>query len=72
MLVHIQVFGVEKGTAVLAARAMRSDLEPDPRLPDDTRLWAALQNVSGGTWGGCVYDADRIIEVITAGLAALR
>jgi hypothetical protein len=31
-------------------------------LPDDTRLWAALVQASGGVWGGCVYDADRIIE----------
>ena len=30
-------------------------------LPDDTRLWAALQRASGGTWGGCVYDVDPII-----------
>ena len=39
----------------------RPDLAPDPDLPDDTRLWAALQQVSGGTWGGCVYDADAIV-----------
>ena len=30
-------------------------------VPDDTRLWAALQNASGGPWGGCVYDVDAII-----------
>ena len=41
------------------------------KLPDDTRLWAALQRASGGTWGGCVYDVDRIVEVIAAGVAAL-
>ncbi len=40
--------------------ASRSDLVADPDLPDDTRLWAALQAVSGGTWGGCVYDVDSI------------
>ena len=40
-------------------------------LPDDTRLWAALQQASGGTWGGCVYDVDRIIEVVAAGVEAL-
>jgi hypothetical protein len=39
-------------------------------LPADTRLWAALQSISGGTWGGCVYDADAILEVIEAGLRA--
>jgi dihydroxyacid dehydratase/phosphogluconate dehydratase len=44
-----------------AARPMRDDLRPDPNLPEDTRLWAALQHASGGIWGGCVYDADAII-----------
>jgi hypothetical protein len=44
---------------------MRSDLQAHPNLPDDTRLWAALQHVSGGTWGGCVYDADSIIARLT-------
>ena len=31
----------------------------------------AAAGVSGGTWGGCVYDVDRIIEVIGAGVEAL-
>jgi dihydroxyacid dehydratase/phosphogluconate dehydratase len=57
--------------AELARRPSRSDLAPDPRLPDDTRLWAALQNVSGGVWNGAVYDVDRIIQVLNAGVAAL-
>jgi len=34
----------------------------DPRVPADTRLWAALQNASGGPWGGCVYDVDEIVK----------
>ena len=38
------------------------DLVADPDLPPDTRLWAALQDVSGGTWGGCVFDVERIVE----------
>ena len=42
-------------------------LSPDPDLPDDTRLWAALQAVGGGTWGGCVYDTDAIIAALQAG-----
>ena len=46
------------------------ELRAHPDLPDDTRLWAALQAASGGTWAGCVYDVDRIIEVIDAGLNA--
>lgn len=54
----------EAGTAALAARESRPDLTPDPDLPDDTRLWAALQAVSGGTWGGCVYDVDAVIRAL--------
>jgi putative YjhG/YagF family dehydratase len=61
----------EAGAAVLAARAPRPDLAPDPALPDDTRLWAALQDVSGGTWGGSVYDVDAILKVLEAGRRAL-
>ena len=60
-------FGAAKGTQVLAARASRPDLAPEEELPDDTRLWAALQNVGGGTWGGCVYDVDAIVETLRAG-----
>ena len=43
------------------SRPLRDDLLPDPLLPDDTRLWAALVTASGGLWGGCVYDTDSII-----------
>lgn len=60
-----EIFGAEEGTRVLAARPMRPDLAADPRLPNDTRLWAALQNVSGGTWGGCVFDTDQILAALT-------
>jgi putative YjhG/YagF family dehydratase len=59
-----QVQGVEWGTRALAARLPRPDLAADPLLPSDTRLWAALQDASGGTWGGCVYDADAIVELL--------
>jgi hypothetical protein len=41
---------------------LRTDLAEAAELPDDTRLWAALQQVGGGTWGGCVYDADAVID----------
>ncbi|HEX7447988.1 MAG TPA: YjhG/YagF family D-xylonate dehydratase [Pirellulales bacterium] len=58
-------FSAEEGAAVLAARPPRDDLSPDPSLPADTRLWAALQAASGGTWGGCVYDVERIVERLT-------
>jgi xylonate dehydratase len=55
------VFGAETGSELLASRLPRFDLAPDPDLPDDTRLWAALQAAGGGTWGGCVYDTDSIV-----------
>jgi putative YjhG/YagF family dehydratase len=58
------VFGPEEGARVLAARPPRADLAPDADLPDDTRLWAALQHVGGGTWGGCVYDVDTIATAL--------
>ena len=61
----------EAGAELLAGRALHPELAADPRLPGDTRLWAALQAVSGGTWGGCVYDTDRILEVLAAGEEAL-
>ena len=61
------VFGPEEGARVLAKRSPRPDLAPDAMLPDDTRLWAALQGISGGTWGGCVYDVNAIIEAIETG-----
>jgi putative YjhG/YagF family dehydratase len=57
-------FDPEEGTRVLAARALRPDLAPDPELPEDTRLWAALQRVGGGTWGGCVYDVEAIVRAL--------
>ena len=60
----------EAGARLLMDREPRPDLAPDPRLPDDTRLWAALQDVSGGTWGGSVFDADAIIETLEAGKRA--
>jgi xylonate dehydratase len=57
---------------VLAARIPSPALAPHAALPDDTRLWAALQRASGGTWGGCVYDVDQIIAALDAGNAAQR
>ncbi len=60
-------FNPEEGVRILAARPLRADLAANPNLPDDTRLWAALQQASGGTWGGCVFDAGRIVEALRAG-----
>ncbi|MGJ9659607.1 YjhG/YagF family D-xylonate dehydratase [Actinotignum sp. GS-2025c] len=62
----------EEGATVLAERPSNPDLAPDEDLPDDTRLWAALQDASGGIWRGCVYDVDRIVETLQAGRAALK
>ena len=58
-------FGPDEGSRVLARRQPRNDLAPDPNLPGDTRLWAALQSVSGGVWGGCVFDPDAIVSTFT-------
>ena len=65
-------FSPEEGAQILARRSRRNDLTPNPALPDDTRLWAALQMASGGTWAGCVYDPDRIVELLRQGAAALN
>ncbi|MDX2162124.1 MAG: YjhG/YagF family D-xylonate dehydratase [bacterium] len=62
----------EAGARVLANRPIHPGLQAHPRLPDDSRLWAALQRASGGTWAGCIYDVDRIIAVLEAGMAALE
>lgn len=65
------VISYEEAAKILESRESHPDLKPDPDLPDDTKLWAALQSVSGGTWGGSVYDVDKIIEVLEAGKKAL-
>ena len=54
-------FDAEEGAKRLAKRETRDDIAPHSALPDDTRLWAALQGVGGGTWGGCVFDVDQIV-----------
>jgi putative YjhG/YagF family dehydratase len=65
------VFGAGEGTRVLQQRSSRTDLRADPALPDATRLWAALQDISGGSWGGSVYDVEAILRVIEAGRRAV-
>lgn len=57
---------------ILETRQSHPQLSPHPELPDDTRLWAALQQASGGIWAGCVYDVERIIEVLNAGMQVLQ
>ncbi|WP_437713037.1 YjhG/YagF family D-xylonate dehydratase [Sorangium sp. So ce448] len=66
----VDVVGVEDGD--LAARSPNPALQPDGRVNPDTRLWAALQDASGGSWGGCVYDAERIIGLLGRAIAAER
>jgi len=59
-----RTYSPEEGLAVLNERPSRPDMRPNADLPADTRLWAALQSVSGGTWGGCVFDVDLILEAL--------
>jgi putative YjhG/YagF family dehydratase len=69
--VNLAGYTPEAGAHELGRREPRKDLRPDPELPPETRLWAALQDVSGGVWNGCVYDVDKILETLAAGKAAL-
>jgi xylonate dehydratase len=66
----IDLVGVDDANVLLVTRGPHAELKPHEALPDDTRLWAALQRASGGTWGGCVYDVDQIITLLDAGVAA--
>ncbi len=50
----------------LESRSPNACLRQLEGVPDDTRLWAALQNASGGPWGGCVYDVDAIIAKLNS------
>ena len=66
-------FSAQIGAEVLARRNPRTDLAPNPDLPEDTRLWAVLQLAAGGTWAGCTYDVDKIVEALArAGVGGSR
>ncbi len=74
---QVNLVGTAKGelapaeaAALLRQRPPHPALRARPDLPADTRLWAALQSVSGGTWGGCVYDVEAILQALAAGQAA--
>jgi xylonate dehydratase len=41
-------FSPDEGANILTTREPREDLAPAAHLPDDTRLWAALQQLGGG------------------------
>ena len=56
--------GEAAAAALLRRRAPHPELAPNPELPADTRLWAALQAASGGTWRGAVYDVERIVAAL--------
>ena len=58
---------VEEAAEMLAGRERHPELAAHPELPDDTKLWAVLQAASGGTWGGCVYDAEAIAARVGGG-----
>ena len=64
-------FGAEVGKKVLMSRPLRADLHADKDLPEDSRLWAALQDIGGGAWGGCVYETEKILKVLEAGKRAM-
>jgi xylonate dehydratase len=56
----------QSGESELLRRPLSPKLSRNPAVPDDTLLWAALQGVSGGSWGGCVYDTKLITERLGA------
>jgi putative YjhG/YagF family dehydratase len=56
----------EEAARILAERGPHPNLSPDPHLPPETRLWAALQRFGGGPWGGCVYDVEEIVKRLQA------
>jgi len=54
----------QAAAALLSSRPPHPGLAPRPDLPADTRLWAVLQEASGGIWRGAVYDAERIAATL--------
>ena len=59
--------GKDWGDKQIDTRPRPTNLRSHPKLPIDSRLWAALQDASGGTWGGCVFDVDDIVQLLEAG-----
>ena len=62
-----EAWTAEEAAAVLEERPTNPAIGPDDALPADTALWARLQSVSGGLWGGCVYDVESIVAALGAG-----
>jgi putative YjhG/YagF family dehydratase len=67
-----ETLDADRCDALLRSRVRHPGLAPHAQLPADSRLWAALQRASGGTWRGCVYDVDQIVAALDAGTAARR
>jgi putative YjhG/YagF family dehydratase len=65
-------FSALQAEQILQERDPYQGLAPHEKLPDDTRLWAALQRVSGGTWGGCVYDLEKIVTTLEVGMDQMK
>lgn len=65
-------YSAREGASILASREILDGLAPDVDLPEDTRLWAALQRLGGGCWGGCVYDAPAILEALAGHEVAVQ
>ena len=51
---------------VFQKRPMNPNLKEDPNMPESVKLWAALQNTGGGTWGGCVPNVREIIKKLNS------
>ena len=56
----------DEAADLIARREPHPDVKPDADLPPETRLWAAMQQVGGGTWSGCVYDVDAIVKKLNS------
>jgi putative YjhG/YagF family dehydratase len=54
----------DEARRVLGSRPPHPDLAPRSDLPADTRLWAVLQEASGGIWAGGVYDPEMIAAAL--------
>ena len=62
----------DQAQALIDSRPPHPGLAPRADLPADTRLWAALQDASGGVWRGCVYDTERILAALEGGAKTPR
>jgi len=66
----VETFDGQPVDQAMDQRPPHPDLRVEEEMPEDTRLWAALQQAGGGTWGGCTYDVDEIVKLLDLGIAA--